>query len=41
MRPGADAGRDILLEGLVEGAALAAVETQHAHVLLHAAERRR
>src|ERR1700730_10758668 len=27
--PGADAGRDILLEGFVEGVALAAVEIQH------------
>ena len=30
---GADAGRDILLERLVEGAALAAVEIQHRHIL--------
>jgi len=38
---GADAGRDILLERLVEGAALAPVERQHAAILLHPAERLR
>jgi hypothetical protein len=36
---GADASRDILLEGLVEGVALAAVEGEHAAILRHAAER--
>ena len=35
---GADAGRDVLLEGLAEGAALAAVEGQHRLVLAHAGE---
>ncbi len=39
--PGADAGGDILLEGLVEGAALAAVEGQHRRILRHAGERLR
>src|SRR5262245_48156126 len=34
-----DARRYILLEGFFERAALAAVEGEHAHVLLHAAER--
>ena len=37
---GPDAGRNILLEGLPEGAVLAAVERQHGRILLHAAERR-
>src|SRR4051795_5534155 len=37
---GADAGRDILLEALVEGVALAPVEGEHRAVLLHTAERR-
>jgi hypothetical protein len=35
-----DAGRNIMLERPVEGAALAAIETQHRWILLHAAERR-
>ena len=35
---GADAGGDILLEGLVEGAALAAVEGEHGGVLRDAGE---
>src|SRR5882757_4470533 len=39
MRPGPDAGRDILLKSLVEGATLTPVEGEHRHVLLHAAER--
>src|SRR5258708_14306597 len=38
---GPDAGRDILLERLVEGAALAPVEGEHAAILLHTAERLR
>src|SRR5665647_3626888 len=38
--PGADAGRDILLETLVEGVALAAVEIQHRRVLRDASEGR-
>src|SRR6202023_2670520 len=38
--PRADAGRNILLERLVEGVALATVEIEHRPVLLHAAERR-
>ena len=36
---GAYAGRDILLERLVEGAALAPVEGEHPPILLHPAER--
>ncbi len=38
--PGADAGRDILLERFVEGVALAAVEIQNRRILAHPAERR-
>jgi len=38
---GADAGGDVLLEGLVEGAALAAVEGEHRLILGDAAERLR
>src|SRR3954453_23961181 len=37
--PGADAGRDILLERFVEGAALAAVEGQHRRILRHTRKR--
>src|SRR5947209_1646303 len=36
---GADAGRDILLEGFLESAALAAVEGEHRGILRDAAER--
>ncbi len=36
---GTDAGRDVVLEGLVEGAALPAVECQHVLILRHPAER--
>src|SRR5437762_11332004 len=38
---GADAGRDILLERLVEGVALAPVEGEHRAILLHPAKRGR
>ena len=38
---GADAGRDVFLEGLAEGAALAAVEVQHVLIDAEAGERRR
>src|SRR5215213_7346023 len=37
--PGADAGRDILLERFVEGAALTAVEREHRRILRHARKR--
>jgi hypothetical protein len=38
--PGPDAGRDILLKRLLEGAALPPVEGEHAMILLHPAKRR-
>src|SRR5215203_1460671 len=37
--PGTDAGRDILLERFVEGAALTAVEGEHRRILRHARKR--